>query len=122
MPTEGGWLTLTQPGRHRLASELLQAARSKQTTATRDAANAVEGSRVADGPGTHGWRKHGYESGRGRSRSRLATRRVARNMTSYFRARDLRAHLAAAPKSVGWRLRAVVGPRLRWYDSPEEVR
>lgn len=38
------------------------------------------------------------------------------------RARDLRARLAAAPKSVGWRLRAVVGPRLRWYDSPEEVR
>jgi hypothetical protein len=38
------------------------------------------------------------------------------------RARDLRAGLAAAPKSVGWRLRAVVGPRLRWYDSPEEVR
>ena len=38
------------------------------------------------------------------------------------RARDLQARLAAAPKSVGWRLRAVVGPRLRWYDSPEEVR
>ena len=38
------------------------------------------------------------------------------------RARDLRAALASAPKSVGWRLRAVVGPRLRWYDSPEEVR
>ena len=38
------------------------------------------------------------------------------------RARDLRTRLVAAPKSVGWRLRAVVGPRLRWYDSPEEVR
>ena len=38
------------------------------------------------------------------------------------RARDLRARLAAAPKSVGWRLRAIVGPRLRWYDTPEEVR
>jgi hypothetical protein len=42
--------------------------------------------------------------------------------TALERARHLRAHLAAAPKSVGWRLRAVVGPRLRWYDSPEEVR
>ena len=38
------------------------------------------------------------------------------------RARDLRARLAAAPKSIGWRLRAIVGPRLRWYDTPEEVR
>jgi len=38
------------------------------------------------------------------------------------RARDLRADLAAAPKSAGWRLRAVVGPRLRWYETPEEVR
>jgi hypothetical protein len=38
------------------------------------------------------------------------------------RARHLRSHLAAAPKSVCWRLRAVVGPRLRWYESPEEVR
>ena len=38
------------------------------------------------------------------------------------RVRDLRADLAAAPKSVGWRLRAVVGARRRWFDSPEEVR
>ena len=38
------------------------------------------------------------------------------------RARDLRADLAAAPKSAAWRLRAVVGPRLRWYETPEEVR
>jgi hypothetical protein len=42
--------------------------------------------------------------------------------TALMRARDLRTSLAAAPKSVGWRLRAVVGARLRWYDSPEEVR
>jgi hypothetical protein len=42
--------------------------------------------------------------------------------TALERARDLRSHLAAAPKSVGWRLRAMVGPRLRWYESPEEVR
>jgi len=38
------------------------------------------------------------------------------------RARGLRADLAASPKSAGWRLRAVVGPRLRWYETPEEVR
>lgn len=38
------------------------------------------------------------------------------------RAGDLRADLAASPKSAGWRLRAVVGPRLRWYETPEEVR
>ncbi len=42
------------------------------------------------------------------------------------RARDravaLRAELAACPKSLGWRVRAAVGPRMRWYDLPEEVR
>jgi hypothetical protein len=38
------------------------------------------------------------------------------------RARDLRARLATAPKSAGWRLRSMVGPRLGWYDTPEEVR
>jgi hypothetical protein len=42
------------------------------------------------------------------------------------RARDqalaLRAVLAACPKSMGWRVRATVGPRIRWYDLPEEVR
>ncbi len=42
--------------------------------------------------------------------------------TALERAVDLRARLAIAPKSVGWRLRAAVGPRLRWYESPEEVR
>src|ERR1700742_669779 len=29
--------------------------------------------------------------------------------------------LAAAPKSVGWQLRAKVGRRKRWYETPEEV-
>jgi hypothetical protein len=29
--------------------------------------------------------------------------------------------LAAAPKSVGWQLRAKVGRRKRWYELPEEV-
>jgi hypothetical protein len=29
--------------------------------------------------------------------------------------------LAAAPKSVGWQLRARVGRRKRWYETPEEV-
>ena len=38
------------------------------------------------------------------------------------RARTLRAALAACPKSVAWRLRSAVGPRLRWYELPEEVR
>jgi hypothetical protein len=38
------------------------------------------------------------------------------------RAVALREALAAAPRSMGWRLRAIVGPRVRWYDQPEEVR
>lgn len=38
------------------------------------------------------------------------------------RARAVRADLAACPKSMGWRARAAVGTRIRWYDLPEEVR
>jgi hypothetical protein len=38
------------------------------------------------------------------------------------RARDLRMSLGACPKSIRWRLRSLVGPRMRWYDLPEEVR
>jgi len=38
------------------------------------------------------------------------------------RAAALRAALAECPKSMGWRARAMVGSRIRWYDLPEEVR
>jgi hypothetical protein len=38
------------------------------------------------------------------------------------RARALRAALVVCPKSMGWRARAAVGTRIRWYDLPEEVR
>ncbi len=34
----------------------------------------------------------------------------------------LLAEIAAAPKSIGWRARARVGERVRWYETPEEVR
>ena len=34
----------------------------------------------------------------------------------------LLAALDAAPKSLGWRARAKVGERVRWYETPEEVR
>jgi hypothetical protein len=34
---------------------------------------------------------------------------------------DLLARIEAEPKSRGWRLRAKVGERKRWYDLPEEV-
>ena len=37
------------------------------------------------------------------------------------RLRRLRAELDAAPKSRGWKLRARVGERKRWYELPEEV-
>jgi hypothetical protein len=42
--------------------------------------------------------------------------------TARDRARSLRETLAECPKSIGWRVRAVVGPRMRWYELPEEVR
>ena len=38
------------------------------------------------------------------------------------RARALRAAIAECPKSMGWRARAALGTRIRWYDLPEEVR
>jgi hypothetical protein len=38
------------------------------------------------------------------------------------RATQLRAALAACPKSLAWKMRAVIGSRVRWYDLPEEVR
>lgn len=34
----------------------------------------------------------------------------------------LRAAIAGAPKSVAWKARARVGERVRWYETPEEVR
>jgi hypothetical protein len=34
----------------------------------------------------------------------------------------LRAAIAATPKSRAWRMRARVGERVRWYETPEEVR
>lgn len=38
------------------------------------------------------------------------------------RAQALRAALAMSPKSVAWRVRSVLGARVRWYEQPEEVR
>jgi len=38
------------------------------------------------------------------------------------RAVALRSILDAAPRSTAWRLRSVIGRRVRWYDQPEEVR
>ena len=37
-------------------------------------------------------------------------------------ARLLLEAIAAAPKSLGWKARARVGERVRWYETPEEVR
>jgi len=37
------------------------------------------------------------------------------------RLRELERRLDAAPKSRGWKLRAKVGRRMRWYEVPEEV-
>ena len=35
---------------------------------------------------------------------------------------ELRSTIEQAPKSLGWRSRARVGERVRWYETPEEVR
>jgi hypothetical protein len=42
--------------------------------------------------------------------------------TAMARAAALREGLASAPRSAAWRLRAVIGDRVRWYAQPEEVR
>jgi hypothetical protein len=34
---------------------------------------------------------------------------------------SLRAALDAAPKTIGWKVRAALGERVRWYELPEEV-
>ncbi len=34
----------------------------------------------------------------------------------------LQAAIERAPKSFGWKTRARVGERVRWYETPEEVR
>jgi hypothetical protein len=34
---------------------------------------------------------------------------------------DLRASIDAAPKSVRWRMRSIIGERVRWYELPEET-
>lgn len=38
------------------------------------------------------------------------------------RAAALRHMLQISPRSMAWRIRAAIGPRLRWYEVPEEVR
>lgn len=35
---------------------------------------------------------------------------------------DLLADIAAAPKTLGWKARARIGERVRWYETPEEAR
>jgi hypothetical protein len=42
--------------------------------------------------------------------------------TALGRALALRDALALCRKSVGWRMRGLIGPRMRWYEMPEEVR
>lgn len=38
------------------------------------------------------------------------------------RVAQLREVLAASPRSMAWRIRSIVGPRMRWYELPEDVR
>jgi hypothetical protein len=37
-------------------------------------------------------------------------------------AETLLKRIEAAPKSLAWRARASIGERVRWYQTPEEVR
>ena len=36
--------------------------------------------------------------------------------------RAIQAAIEAAPKTRGWKMRSRVGERIRWYETPEEVR
>ena len=47
---------------------------------------------------------------------------TAARATAQERAHALRLTLAACPKSISWRVRAMIGPTMRWYDLPEDVR
>jgi hypothetical protein len=42
--------------------------------------------------------------------------------TAVARAGGLRSRLATVSTTLSWRLRALVGERMRWYDQPEEIR
>ena len=42
--------------------------------------------------------------------------------TALARAAELRDGLGSWPKSARWKMRSVIGERMRWYDLPEEVR
>ncbi|BCL77700.1 hypothetical protein ccbrp13_01650 [Ktedonobacteria bacterium brp13] len=44
--------------------------------------------------------------------ARLVTRRV----------QVLQQHMRETPKSMGWKMRDIIGRRMSWYDLPEEVR
>jgi len=36
--------------------------------------------------------------------------------------RAIRAAIASAPKTRGWKMRSRIGERIRWYETPKEVR
>lgn len=58
----------------------------------------------------------GAETDRSSSEESLALR------TALARAGSLRAGLATMSTTVSWRVRALVGDRMRWYEEPEEIR
>ena len=58
----------------------------------------------------------GAETDRSSSEGSLVLR------TALARAGSLRARLATISTTVSWRLRALVGDRMRWYEEPEEIR
>jgi hypothetical protein len=41
--------------------------------------------------------------------------------TAKARAKDLISDLDVAPKSLSWRLRSVIGPRMKWYEDVQDV-
>jgi hypothetical protein len=61
----------------------------------------------------------------------LNLKRIEENIASYLSDEDLTIVLSKIyqlnriigeePKSIGWKLRAIIGERLRWYETPEEI-
>ncbi len=65
---------------------------------------------------------HEPESGDSRGSQREFRRRERRQLRGVAGGiRALLARIEEEPKSFGWKMRAKIGDRKRWYDLPEEV-
>ena len=92
--------------------------------ADRPSAGAIDRRRVLDvTSGRLGLVPHASSRTSPGSRSRrVPSRRRDAPFDAATQAASLLAAVRAAPKSFAWRARARIGERVRWYETPEEVR